>query len=362
MLNMKWKMMSFQHQILTCFVTIIFILSSLAMLYVYYVTHIQTTNNILLGLIIGSSSVIILSVIFSYKISKQIASPIDHLVEKFDRISHGEYGLQVTEADTETNHKELKGLSVSINKMSRSLQENFDLEKKMHQTEKMALVGELAAGSAHEIRNPLAVIYGFIQLLDQQLDADQREEYHLGLLKCELERINTIVEELLQVAKPGAPMRECHSIKQILVDILPLIKRHSQNIRIHDEIEPFFVYADPDQMKQVFHNLIRNSIDSIGSKGMIHITSRIEENNAHIIFSDNGKGIQKDYQAKIFEPFVTTKENGTGIGLTIIHRIVQNHGGDIVLESSNETGTVFRLTLPLGKCAQPSNLYYNEGK
>jgi two-component system sensor histidine kinase AtoS len=222
------------------------------------------------------------------------------------------------------------------------------LEKRIHRSEKLALVGELAAGSAHEIRNPLAVIHGFVQLINSSVTEEERRNYHLPLLLQELDRINKIVEDMLLLAKPGAPqLRYCIFKEEVLDKIIPLILASCPaDVKIRVEVEPFMLDIDPEQMKQVFHNLLRNSIEALGEEGEICVYSKLDANNVHIFIKDTGQGIPEDIRHKVFEPFISSKETGTGLGLTIIQRIIENHEGEIELLSTNEYGTTFKIMLP----------------
>ncbi|WP_100334176.1 sensor histidine kinase [Bacillus alkalisoli] len=222
------------------------------------------------------------------------------------------------------------------------------LERRIQQSDKLALVGELAAGAAHEIRNPLAVIHGFISLMNQSFKEEENAQYHIPLLLGELNRINAIIEEMLMLSKPGAPIVKTKKLASILEEILPLINESAENelnITLHLSEEPFQV--DPKQMKQVLYNLIRNSSEAMEGKGMITIESYAHEDNYEILFTDEGPGIPEKIKANIFDPFLSSKESGTGLGLTIVQRIIENHNGSIELLSSSESGTTFRIILPL---------------
>lgn len=223
------------------------------------------------------------------------------------------------------------------------------LEKRIYRSEKLAIVGELAAGSAHEIRNPLAVIHGFVQLIHTNVTEEERKKYHLSLLLQELDRINKIVENMLLLAKPGAPQLKYGLFEEeVLHGIMPLIDASCPSrVRLKVELDPFYLCVDSEQMKQVFYNLIRNSVEAISGDGEIRVYSQMYEDKVCIFIEDNGPGIQEDILSQIFEPFVSSKEKGTGLGLTIIQRIIENHGGEIELVSSSEQGTSFKITLPL---------------
>jgi two-component system, NtrC family, sensor histidine kinase AtoS len=273
-----------------------------------------------------------------------LTRPVNGLVEQVDRIAQGEYGLQI-KAPTQV---ELARLTDAINHMSQSLHESFELEKRMHRSEKLALLGELAAGSAHEIRNPLAVIHGFMHLLEKELPERHKQRYHVPLIMQELVRINHIVEDMLMLARPGAPDIERGSLHTILEEIIPLIEQNAPpGIRFEWDVHENKLCMDGQQMKQVFHNLLRNSMEALEEEGTIRVYTRLDEQRMHIFVEDNGPGIPEELRESIFDPFISSKKTGTGLGLTIIQRIIENHKGTVCIASTGEQGTTFQLTLRL---------------
>lgn len=227
--------------------------------------------------------------------------------------------------------------------------ESEELTKRIHQAEKLALLGELSARAAHEIRNPLTVIRGFLTFMKETVSEAEKEKYHILLLLKELDRINAIIEEMLLIAKPSAPILTQAYIEDIIQEILPLFQQSSetQQLQFHVRLDRIPLLMDPKQMTQVMHNLIRNSIEAMEAKGTISIYSNVREDYYEIYIQDSGSGIPKEMQHTIFDPFITTKESGTGLGLTIVKRIIENHGGTIELYASSEQGTTFLITLPL---------------
>ncbi|WP_147803764.1 sensor histidine kinase [Alkalicoccus halolimnae] len=225
------------------------------------------------------------------------------------------------------------------------------LEQKVRRTEKLALIGELSAGAAHEIRNPLAVIDGFLSLMKQSLSEEEIEKFHLSLLLKEIERINGIIEEMLMLSKPGAPRFEERYLQDVMDEIFPLIKETLDVYKISCdmELEKVKLYIDSSQMKQVFHNLIRNSAEAMEEGGKIKIEGKIKEDLYCIRVLDNGPGIPEEEAEVMFEPFSTSKDSGTGLGLTIAERIMDNHKGRIYLVETSPAGTVFCLEFPLQK-------------
>jgi signal transduction histidine kinase len=225
------------------------------------------------------------------------------------------------------------------------------LEMRIHQSEKLALLGELSARAAHEIRNPLTVIHGFLTLMKQNFSENDINHYHIPLLLKEFDRINSIIEEMLLIAKPGAPIVREAYIEDIIEEILPLFNQFSETkeIEFFIKVDRTPLLLDTKQMTQVLYNLIRNSSDAIAKKGTISIYSKIYEESFQLIIQDSGSGIPIDLQETIFEPFLTSKESGTGLGLTIVQTIIENHQGEIELFQSNEKGTTFLITLPVFK-------------
>lgn len=223
------------------------------------------------------------------------------------------------------------------------------LEQQVRRTEKLALIGELAAGAAHEIRNPLTVIDGFLGLMRQSLSEEDQEKFRLSLLLKEIERINMIIEDMLLLAKPGAPNFEMAHMKDVAEEILPLLEktREMQHISFHTHLEKGLVWIDRNQVKQILHNLIRNSVEAMGGKGSIALVGENKGEHYCICVIDTGPGIPEAERAKLFDPFSTTKETGTGLGLPIAEQMMHNHSGTIYLSESDGNGTTFCLEFPL---------------
>ena len=222
------------------------------------------------------------------------------------------------------------------------------LTKRIHQSEKLALMGEMAAKAAHEIRNPLAVIHGFLAFMNENLHERDREQYHIPLLLKEIDRINAIVEDMLLIAKPSAPVMKEAYMETIVQDVLSLFQQtlEAKNIRVHVRLDHVPLQLDSKQMMQVLYNLLHNSIEAMEEGGTICIYSDVDET-YNMYMYDSGSGIPTHMQETIFEPFITTKSSGTGLGLTIVKRIIENHGGTIALHNSSEQGTTFVIKLPI---------------
>ncbi len=220
-------------------------------------------------------------------------------------------------------------------------------ENLLRQSEKLSLIGELAAGIAHEIRNPLTALRGFTQLL--QTHPEDSSKYTDIMLK-ELDRIHFIANELLLLAKPQGYQLATNDILSLLQDVITLLESQAilANVTIstHWETDIPYLLCEARQLKQVFINIIKNSVEAMPSGGCIHIEVKKLEQHVVIRFSDEGCGIPLSTLEKIGKPFYTTKETGTGLGLMISSKIIREHNGTLQLRSEMNQGTTIEITLP----------------
>ncbi|HWO77577.1 MAG TPA: PAS domain S-box protein [Bacillus sp. (in: firmicutes)] len=240
-----------------------------------------------------------------------------------------------------TMYKEKKTYQVII----RDITERKKIEEKLQQAEKLSVVGQLAAGIAHEIRNPLTAIKGFTQLVKEHY-TDQ----YLSVVLSELERIETIITDLLVLAKPQVEFIQKVDIREIIESSIKLFHSHAilsdcefiTNINFSQQ----YVEGEADQLKQVFINLIKNSTEAMPNGGKIIINANVKDDFVQIQFKDQGVGIPEDRLPKLGEPFYSTKEKGTGLGLMICNRIIKNHNGSLQIESKVNEGTTVTIQLP----------------
>ncbi|KNB70064.1 PAS domain-containing sensor histidine kinase [Brevibacillus reuszeri] len=232
--------------------------------------------------------------------------------------------------------------------VSRDITERRNNEDLLRKTEKLSMIGELAAGIAHEIRNPLTALKGFVQLLYPTLND---KKMYADIMLSELERINFIVSELLVLAKPQNVQIRHLSLVGLLENVLALLASEAnlKNIHFHTSFpEAPIIAGEEIQLKQVFLNIIKNSIEAIAGQGEIHVSTRLLASNQVIVrLADNGCGISEDIMPRLGEPFFTTKENGTGLGLMISSKIIKDHHGSLHISSHKEEGTVIEITLPI---------------
>ena len=243
-----------------------------------------------------------------------------------------------------------------------------EMEEQMKRFDKMAAIGSLAAGMAHEIRNPLASLSGSIQMLKSELSLDEHQEHLMEITLRESERLNALITDFLLFAQPPQIHPFPVEISTLLDETIELFT-HSpsfhEGIRLSRPCpgETILAMVDRDQIKQVFWNLLINASQAISDGGEIHI--QLEKGNetlwrmtlpflfyrrskewVRIAISDSGNGIASEEKEKIFEPFYTTKESGTGLGLSIVHKIIENHQGAIKVESEVGRGSTFNVFLP----------------
>lgn len=231
--------------------------------------------------------------------------------------------------------------------VAHDITERKQTEDLLRKSDKLSIVGQLAAGVAHEIRNPLTAIHGFAQLLQMGMN---KEEY-ISIILSELRRIELIVNEFLVLAKPQVVTFEQKDVLVLLQSIIALLETQAimNNIQIQTEFEPNIplIKCEENQLKQVFVNILKNAIEAMPSGGLITIqVSTGDQGMLLIRFIDQGNGIPEERIPKLGEPFYTTKEKGTGLGLMVSYKIIQEHQGKIQFCSQLNTGTTVDILLP----------------
>jgi two-component system NtrC family sensor kinase len=248
-------------------------------------------------------------------------------------------------------------LDEAFNNMARSLKDRDDRLQKAFQritsTERLASLGQMAAGVAHEINNPLGGILLYSNLVLEEMDPDHASRKNMEKIIYQTERCKKIVQNLLDFARTPSGDMEPLRVNKVILTSLNLIKDQSifQGIDVKTDLMDNLplVMGDLSRLEEVFLNLFINAVDAMEGRGKIKISSRISSTGmVKIYITDTGKGIDKSYLPHIFEPFFTTKEpgQGTGLGLSITYGIIQKHGGFIDVESEPGKGTTFIITLP----------------
>jgi signal transduction histidine kinase len=223
--------------------------------------------------------------------------------------------------------------------------------------EKFAALGRIAAGIAHEIRNPLAGIYTTVQNLEDEFNQDDLRKTDLKNIMEEIDRVEHLIREVLNLVRPVPLQIEDFDIHDLLSTTFSLLKKEMAGKKIELRTEygsgcPV-ISADPNRLRQVFLNLTINAIESINGGGKITVRTNAAKRGDRewlvIDIIDNGIGIPAKHMSRIFDPFFTTKNAGTGLGLTVTHKIIEEHGGMIEVESQADQGAAFRVLLPVGR-------------
>lgn len=244
----------------------------------------------------------------------------------------------------------LSGLLTEQNRKSQK--ELRVMEDHLKRVEKMAYMGEMAAGLAHEIKNPLASLAGSIQLLKEDLRYDPDHERLMDIILRETDRLSTLVSDFLFFAKPPAGKPKKLEIKTAITEITDLFEKDTMNahkIRLEKDISSeCWAFIDPIHLRQIIWNLLLNAAEAIGEDGHIIINCRPKKNKTmEIQVRDNGCGMEPEVARTIFDPFFTTKAQGTGLGLSITHRILESYKSRLEVHSIPKEGTTFTFSLDM---------------
>jgi signal transduction histidine kinase len=295
--------------------------------------------------------VICAAVIVVFAVS--VRRPMMELQDKIARVRLGDLNVSVDFAD---RNDEIGDLGRDFNDMVEQLRASQEEIHRLHQTqmsraEHFATLGELAAGLAHEIRNPLAGIAGVIEIVSRDLPPDSPARSVIKDAKEEAVQINRILTDLLETARPKPPQFQVRDLAITAEHAVMFARQQAITKRImielhkDEEIPP--IEHDPHQVNQVLLNLLLNAIQAMENPGTIHVTLQRDDEFASIIIADQGKGIPPENLSNIFRPFFTTKGHGTGLGLSLSRRIVEAHGGEIRVRSEVGKGTQFEVRLPI---------------
>ncbi|NOX32855.1 MAG: PAS domain-containing protein [Deltaproteobacteria bacterium] len=248
--------------------------------------------------------------------------------------------------------RENDGSSLGALLILRDLTELSHLKNEIERNKRLAAIGRLAAGVAHEIRNPLSSLKGYATFFKEIFDKDTQNFNIADVMIKEVDRLDRVVGELVGLARPvrvsGKPVR----IRQLVEDTIKIVehdaKLHNITIDMEQDKETGSIYADEDRLKQVLLNLYLNAIQSMENSGRLHIRLSRDEPGGKVVIkiSDTGSGIKKEELPDIFEPYFTTKLSGTGLGLAIVHNIIKAHNGEIKVKSKPGHGTCFTIILP----------------
>lgn len=307
-------------------------------------------------LVFSIISALVPNLILVLLVVRIISRPLQRITIAAVRVTEGNYG---TEVEGRNSNDEIGLLASSFNEMSRKMAHDINqlqvLNEQLIRTEKLAAMGTLAAGVAHEVNNPLAAISSLIQMMqvDQKLDENSVE--NLRLIQTQIQRISQVTKDMMDFARIRPAAKHWISLNDISDTALRLASfdKLFQKLELEKDYEVNLpkIYADSDQLQQVFLNLFLNSRDAMPNGGKLFINTSISENYIKAEIADNGIGIEKGRIKQIFDPFYTTKPagKGTGLGLAVCYGIITAHGGKIEVEQNEQRGTKVSIFLPLAE-------------
>ncbi len=308
-------------------------------------------------LMVATAGAIIICAVLLIVLALVVRQPMKELQEKIAVVREGDLNVELEFA---SRNDEIGDLGKAFNQMIRELRESREEIQRLHRTqmsraEHLATMGELAAGLAHEIRNPLAGIAGVIEIIGRDLPPGSPAREVLKEVRQEVQHINRIVSDLLETARPKQPSFRLANLNATAEHAVVFARQQvrSKTIElelIKDDTLPEIEH-DTSQIHQVLLNLLLNAIQAIDQEGRVKVELGQQDGHATIKVADSGQGISPEHLANIFRPFYTTKGHGTGLGLSLARRIIEDHGGRIDVESCVGSGSEFTLRLPLKRAS-----------
>lgn len=303
-----------------------------------------------------SAGIFLLGLLVIFGIASRMTSPIEQLTVAARHIEQGDLQYRVSLERSD----EIGSLAAAFDQMAerimhreRELKQSQDL---IRRADRLSSLGMLTAGLAHEIRNPLVAIRTFTQLLPERYQEPEFRNSFQALALKEVDRICGLVNDLLSFARPTVPNVSAENVNEIVESIVRILETEAKEkeVQIYRRLAAHLpkIFIDKEQIKQVSMNVILNSLQSIEGRGVVEVSTRPftkngSEQYVQIEVRDSGAGIPEKDLEDIFNPFFTTKKGGSGLGLSISHQIVQEHGGHIVVESQVGKGTTFFINLPV---------------
>jgi two-component system NtrC family sensor kinase len=295
----------------------------------------------MLTLVVGMFAIVLV-----FYASRVLTEPIRRMIAGIREVKRGRLDIKLAV----TSKDELGELATDFNLMTDVLRKNKELEATLAQQGKMASLGVLSSGVAHEINNPLGVVLGYAAYLESKMDANDPNFRYIQEIKRESKRCKNIVQDLLSYARVPKPSLEATDINALLEQIVDFAAHHTDldAVTIVKEFAPELprIFVDGDQIRQVAINLILNAGAAMPEGGQLVVGTALGEDGlVKLTFKDTGCGIAPENLEKIFEPFFTTKARGTGLGLAITRTIVEQHGGKIAVASEVGKGTTVTVSL-----------------
>ena len=315
----------------------------------------QGAITLILQVSLVAGIILVIAAVIALFLAGSVTRPVMELARATRRIARGEFSLKLKARSKD----EIGDLAHSFNQMGSELLDRQkaleEANKKLIQSEKMAAFGQLGAGIAHEVKNPLAGILGYAQLAKKKIPEDHEVHKNLAIIEKETKRCKEIIENLLKFARHEKAEFQNININEIASDALVLVEHQLtlHKVKIHQSIsnDVYTISGNANQLQQVLMNLMINAQHAMEPDGgELFISTKVSNDNiAEVHIRDTGHGIPEDVKKRIFEPFFTTKPagKGTGLGLSVTYGIIQDHKGDIIVESEQNKGTEFVICIPL---------------
>lgn len=301
---------------------------------------VNRTNIFVAIFIVGSA----LAVLGALVLSRQLVRPLLKLANGVRAVSAGDFEQQVTVAGRD----EVAELSDAFNKMTRELSRLRDVEARLRRQERLSTLGEVAAGLAHEVRNPLGIIKTTAELLQRSTSLNEAEVRRLGYVVEEVRRIDALIRDFLSFAKtPQAAvlLKPADVVERAIAFVQQEAERRGVAISLIDDAPDAVVRGDPGQIYDAVLNLVLNALDALSGGGKLSIRQSQDSASVRLVFTDNGPGVPADITPRLFDPFVTSKATGTGLGLAKVFAVMETHGGAVAYKGG-PTGAVFELNFP----------------
>ncbi|MEI6205484.1 MAG: ATP-binding protein [Desulfuromonadales bacterium] len=317
-------------------------------------TKIQMLHALRIYIVSSILITVFLSIMISLILLKLVKRPLDKMINTMSEIEQGDLNVRIDYKGKDEIGRLIVSFNSMVSRLNVAKQELEQLHfEQLERADRLASIGEMAAGIAHEIKNPLAGISAAVSVIRDDMQPDDPREPILGEVLEQIQRLDKTVRDLLFFGRPSLPELTCVDVNNILTKTIRFAAQHrseasiEQQIDLEDGLSP--IYADENQIQQVFLNLILNALQAMPTGGTLLIrTSRSYHGAREFVrvdFSDSGCGIPQQILERIFTPFFTTKAQGTGLGLPICSKLVKLHNGDISV-ISNPSGTVFTVELP----------------
>jgi len=298
---------------------------------------------------------VFLAITISFLLLRFVKNPLDNMVDTMLKVEKGDFAVRIAYSGKDEIGRLIGSFNSMVDRLDIAQKELEQLHfQQLERADRLASIGEMAAGIAHEIKNPLAGISAAVTIIKDDMSEDDPRGAILGEVIEQVKRLDKTVNDLLFFGKPSLPELTWVDINTIITTTLKFASQHSGGANIERRIDllPDLppVYADDKQMQQVFLNIVLNAYQAMPSGGTLSIASSLTVRNdieyVRVDIADTGSGIPPQILEKIFTPFYTTKAQGTGLGLPICNKLVKLHKGDIRVTSDNTAGTVFTIELP----------------